>query len=261
VNTAATRPIKQAAPAEQVQNVIDTCKLLSGQPTDYFKIFAIGFNKTGTTSLYTLFKELGFAAMDGPHWRKREDWHIHYQFQAFSDGPPDDFRLLDQTFPRSKFILNVRELDEWLDSRIEHIRFRMQDKNYTARMSKGRLPDEDIICAWIQKRQRYHLDVLMHFESRKSDLLILNFISDDNATAKVADFLGRHSSNAKKPFTRSTPQTRTAGRLRNQDLLMSAFKRMNLPLCESHYDLLLPSLLPDSTKNLYPHDTRLPNHW
>lgn len=251
------RPIKRVAAVEQVQNVIETCRLLSGQPSPYFKIFAIGFNKTGTTSLYTLFRQLGFTAMDGPHWRKQEQWHVHYQFQAFSDGPPEDFRVLDKTFPRSKFILNVRDLQEWLDSRIEHVRLRMRDPRYKARMSKGKLPDLDIICEWIRNRQKHHLAVLSYFRHRPDDLLVLNFIADPDASRKVAAFLQCAPPDAAKPYTRSTAATRSHGQLCNDALLRSAFNQLSIPDAERHYDVLLPCLLAEEQRANFLCDTRL----
>src|SRR5207244_3918052 len=86
---------------------------------DYDKVFGIGFNKTGTTSLEKLLRKFGFtignqAAAEtlAEEWlhHKRIDRIIRFchTADAFEDIPftfPDIYRELDQAFPNSKFIL------------------------------------------------------------------------------------------------------------------------------------------------------------
>ncbi len=223
------RPIKIAARESLVANVLNTVASIEGRDKDYFKVFTVGFNKTGTTSIYSLFRQLGFEAMDGPHWRRSSKWHLHYQFQTFTDGPPEDFRYLDKTFPNSKFILNVRKLDEWLDSRIEHVRHRMKSPTYKAKMSDGDLPTVDVLVEWIKKRDRHHRDVVDYFQERKESLLIVNYIDDEEAGIKIATFVGRTLSDKhEKPYMRSTPKTREMGILRNKEMIEHAFSRLGI---------------------------------
>ncbi len=86
------------------------------------KIFCIGRNKTGTTSLHAALIEMGIVVGRQRHaelmigdWSKR-DFRRLISFcrtaQAFQDIPfslPYTFQALDMAFPRSKFILTVRE--------------------------------------------------------------------------------------------------------------------------------------------------------
>ena len=233
-----SRPVKLAAKPELITNVLRTAASQRREDPDYFKVFSVGFNKTATTYIYSLFKSLGFEAMDGPHWRNNCQWHLHFQFQTFTDGPPEDFRYLDRSFPNSKFLLNIRRLDEWLDSRIEHVKFRLQTPGYKSRMSRGRLPDKDIVMSWAIKREIHHSDVLEYFASRPSDLLILNYIDDPEAPQKLAEFVGKKWDREDRPYTRSTPSTREKGVLKNSDLIYSALREIGIAEDKFSSDLL-----------------------
>ena len=98
------------------------------------KVFCIGMLKTGTTSMETLFKQLGYDVGDqGAAERQMKNWArrnwlplLEYckKSQAFQDVPfafPMTYVALDAYFPKSKFILTVREDEDiWYSS---YIRF------------------------------------------------------------------------------------------------------------------------------------------
>lgn len=109
------------------------------------KVFCIGFNKTGTTSLERALKEFGYRT-----GKQREgellldDWiqrdfrriiELCHTADAFQDVPfslPDTYRILGQAFPGSKFILSVRDFPEvWYDS---------MTRFHTRLIGKGSLP-------------------------------------------------------------------------------------------------------------------------
>lgn len=73
------------------------------------KVFAIGFNKTGTSSLDHLFAVLGYDTYHGTIWRSErpDGWFLNSR-DAFSDGIPHDLDAIDAGFPGSRFILQVR---------------------------------------------------------------------------------------------------------------------------------------------------------
>ena len=233
------RPVHRVADPDLITNVIETTKLKYGIPTDYFKVFAIGFNKTATTSMSKLFEQAGLTVMDGPHWRKASKWHILEQFQAFTDGPPDDFAALDRTYPRSKFILNVRNLDEWMDSRMEHIKFRMSEGTHKARGDWRLAPGA--FQSWVRKREEHHRAVLRHFDGRPDDLLVVNFIKDPAASQKLADFIG-FEKGGEIPYERSTPKTREPGQLTNADAIADCLNALGIPPRDWSNDILCPSL-------------------
>ncbi len=94
------------------------------------KVFCIGRNKTGTTSLARALRELGYkVAPQKPAELLTEDWAVRSfgklvrfcrRFDAFQDTPFSlnfTYAALDQAFPGAKFILSIRrDADEWFDS-------------------------------------------------------------------------------------------------------------------------------------------------
>lgn len=167
------------------------------------KVFAIGMNKTGTTSIHATFLELGIASYHGTGWRDVNNKRLLLRFNAFSDGPPSDFAVLDRLFPKSKFILNVREFDEWCLSRMKHIA-RKKETGWTPLPNSNWNISEEAVSSWLLRRNAYHTRVLEYFQDRPEDLLVINFVRDRDAGQKVAEFLGkkksvsRHFENAAK---------------------------------------------------------------
>jgi|AntRauTorcE11898_2_1112593.scaffolds.fasta_scaffold16081_2 hypothetical protein len=242
------RKFKSAArTAEQITR---TALSKVGIDRHYVKVFAIGFNKTATTSIDTLFGDLGYRARHhGVAWRPKSAHRVHWKYQAFSDGTPEDFRKLDENFPKSRFILNTRDPLEWLDSRYQHVKLKQANGGHSGPYWQ---PTPEAMEAWIIHRNRYHLEVLEYFANRPDDLLIVNFIRDPMAARKIADFLGR-SHDGEKPYTRSTQKTREKGQLKNAEVIKSALRRLNVDETEWNYDLYFPSL----TDSHLPYDTSL----
>ena len=73
-----------------------------GAPT---KVFRIGFNKTGTSSLRAFFSELGLKTCHERTWTTLTDMNDPFfgHYEAFTDGEQAPFELLDQAFSGSKF--------------------------------------------------------------------------------------------------------------------------------------------------------------
>lgn len=94
------------------------------------KIFCIGRNKTGTTSLQREFERLGYRVGSQPMASKLLREYVDNNFQpiieycksadVFQDFPfsyPKTFQHLDKAYPDSKFILSVRNSpEEWYES-------------------------------------------------------------------------------------------------------------------------------------------------
>ena len=98
------------------------------------KIFCIGCNKTGTTSLERELIELGYILgdqrqaellYDAHYFKKNFGPIIEYcrTAEAFQDAPfscPETYKYLDKAFPNSKFILSVRDdPEQWYRSLTE----------------------------------------------------------------------------------------------------------------------------------------------
>lgn len=210
-------------------------RLLAGR--NAAKVFAIGENKSGTTSLHQIFQDLGYRSYHGTKWRDTSRTMMYRFYDSFCDGIPDDFRKLDRLYPNARFILQVRNLDTWIDSRLEHIR----------RLPKGKKRHplwtikESSIRAWTTQRNAYHIDVLTHFRDRPEDLLLINYIRDPDAGVKIAEFLG-HPVPAEKPHANRNPG---AGRaLKNAEMIASALNDLGIPESEWGNDIHCPSLSP-----------------
>ena len=249
---------KRTAPLDfrRVTNLIRTLLSQAGVDRSYAKVFAIGFNKTGTSSINSVFASTGLGSLHSTRWNKPGQARLLYLHQAFSDGSEIDFASLDRRFPRSKFILNVRDLDEWLDSRIEHIRHTSEIGIHS---DTGNWAISDAaVTSWIRQRNVHHLAILDYFADRPADLLVVNFIRADDSAARIRSFLGRPGSD-NKPHTRPIPVTRFAGILRNPDMIANCLSRLGIPQPEWKTDIYCPSLESANIGAKWPSDTaRMP---
>ena len=99
------------------------------------KVFGIGLNKTGTSSLHSALELLGHRSLHGgdldTHERMMRAIDDGKPMLSYLDPAPDAvcdvlaityyFYLADRQYPDSKFILTLRDIDEWLDSRRRHV--------------------------------------------------------------------------------------------------------------------------------------------
>ena len=131
------------------------------------KIFCIGFNKTGTTSVEYALRTFGYrlgnqavGEMLLPDWYK-EDYNrlirFCHKYDTFQDIPfscPGTYRFLDKAFPYAKFILTVRDSrDQWYQSLVKfHIKKFSSDKN--------RPPNENDLKNAMYRYKGYGLDYL-----------------------------------------------------------------------------------------------------
>ncbi|WP_415407825.1 sulfotransferase [Sulfurovum sp. CS9] len=187
------------------------------------KVFCIGQNKTGTTSVEHILKQLGYkmgnqarAELLINDWAKR-DFKKIVKFcrsaDAFEDIPfSNDFtyEILDYAFLDSKFILTLRNSkDKWFES---------IKKFHTKLIGKEGLPTADDLkaypyrckgCMWENMQLKYGIDetspydykiyttqyerpnqaVIEYPKYRPGDLLMLN-LSDDNVMKSLYKFLG-----------------------------------------------------------------------
>lgn len=197
-------------------------KAMRGEPGGR-KVFCVGRNKTGTTSLEAALKSLGFrmglqarGEMLRSDWAKRDFTRIidlARTADAFQDAPFSlhfTFQALDMSFPGSKFILTVRDSPEqWFES---VMRFQ------TGIVNKGRLPtaddlrefeyrfkgylwqsfvdtygdDESLLYdkdTYIAHYLHHNRSVTDYFRNRPDDLLVLNVGAPD-AMKMLCAFLG-----------------------------------------------------------------------
>lgn len=214
------------------------------------KVFAIGMNKAGTSSLHQLFVDWGYLSYHGVRWRSGHNGWLLDGFDCFSDGPPDDFRELDARYPGSRFILNVRDFDTWVLSRLKHIA-RDKVKRPGEVFPLDWDTTEHSIELWLQYRDRHHAEVLEHFGDRPRDLLVVNFIRDPDADRKVARFLGRPAAR-EKPWSNAAGGRGEAGE--HEQMLDAVLARNGLSRSEARRDLIVMGLgagrLPRDTSEL-----------
>jgi len=187
------------------------------------KVFCVGRNKTGTTSIEAALRSFGLklglqarGEMLKGDWAKRDFARILdlcRTADAFQDVPfssPYTFQAVDAGFPGSKFILTIRDsAEQWFESLL---RF------HTKIVGKGRLPTADDLRAFeyrykgylwdsfvmsygddeglLYNRDAYIASYLDHnrsvtdyFRHRPGDLLVLN-VGDPGAMQKLCQFLG-----------------------------------------------------------------------
>jgi hypothetical protein len=106
------------------------------------RIFGIGLNKTATMSFDAAVTILGFQSLHdgGPEIaaavRRAIDEdvpllsHLDQRYDAFSDIGllSRRFRMLDRQYPGSHFVLTVRPVDAWIDSRRRHVQRNISQK-------------------------------------------------------------------------------------------------------------------------------------
>lgn len=163
------------------------------------KVFCIGFQKTGTTSLYAALTSLGYktAAVVGRDWNAgrlaAEGAELCVEtmrkFDAAQDMPwPLFFRELDVAYPGSKFILTVRDPDRWFSSIEGHFGANVDEMQAFVYGRDAAAPSGN--------KQRY-LNVLAaheravraHFADRPFDLLVMDLESGDG-WPEICAFLG-----------------------------------------------------------------------
>jgi hypothetical protein len=211
------------------------------------KVFAIGFNKAGTSSLHALFEELGRPSYHGTQWRSFKNTEILQEYDCFSDGIPDDFQKLDRTFPASKFILQLRALDTWIYSRLAHID---KEKERGAHTATDYWDSTDsAVRFWIVQRNEYHLAVLEYFANRPNDLLVINFIRDAEAATKVCRFLGYKGTYERPEKNVNSVKAPPSHYVK---MLQRCTQELGLPQEELAYDIYCPSLVTASALLRYP---------
>ncbi len=186
------------------------------------KVFGLGFSKSGTTSLETSLETLGYKVCRG-HWQNSYTFYlqalwIHRDYNeifrlvnywdAFADTPWGGTTLYEELYerlPDSKFILTVRDDEEWYNS-LEKL-LTMFDLNletaFDSYHSNGMYGSHyffshvfgiDTLAGNKQKiidhYHNYNLAVIDFFAKRNVELLVMDFAKGDG-WEKLCPFLGK----------------------------------------------------------------------
>jgi len=189
------------------------------------KIFCIGLNKTGTSSLHEAFQILGYKSV---HYIESGGKSIKdiiktnfdnglniltgiEQYDAYTDWSHPStnilFKEFDKQFPNSKFILNTRDVDAWIKSREKHLnrtpnlkkKQKQNPNNKWLKMDKA---------LWREEFNLHHKNVRKYFEDRPKDLLEFDVTIGDG-WEKICHFLNKETPNIEFPIAnRASDQSR-----------------------------------------------------
>ena len=164
------------------------------------KVFGIGFQKTGTTTLGVVFDRLGYRVAgynEFRHLAGRETLdfaevealalEIAQSVDAAKDSPwPILYQSLDRAFPGSKFIHVTRDTEAWITSAVKDFGDHpnaIRGVIYGSRFPKGNEAE------WIARYERHNAEVRAYFADRPEDCLFLR-LEDGISVERICDFLG-----------------------------------------------------------------------
>ncbi|MEL7145979.1 MAG: sulfotransferase [Bacteroidota bacterium] len=202
------------------------------------KVFCIGRNKTGTTSMGKLLRSLGYKVAPQEEAELMiEDWYkgdfsniIRFtkrKGQAFQDLPyslPNTYKILDEAFPNSKFILTVRDSSEvWytsltsfhakvfgngkLPTKEDLMNSTYRRKGFAWQVNRylHTTPEDDLYHkeTLISEYETYNQSVIEYFNNQPNKLLVINLKQED-AAQKIATFLGLEDATVQMPWENKT---------------------------------------------------------
>lgn len=170
------------------------------------KIFGIGLQKTGTSSLGRALTKLGYnidertaydlmdLVVEGDYEeavRKRVS-----EYDGFEDTPwPAIYRDLDQWFPGSKFILTERAADGWIVSMNKHFADKPNSFKKWFYGKSAPLGNEEL---YKEKFADHNKSVKEYFSNRPNDLLIIDF-EKGQGWKEICEFMGKPAPNEDFP--------------------------------------------------------------
>jgi glycogen synthase len=174
------------------------------------RIWAIGFNKCGTTTIFEFFNKNGIPSMH--HGKKGHLATSIYQnhldgkmllsdeyskYKAFFDieniyaDPPiyitqTLFKELDKNYPGSKFILNTRDKSDWIKSRRSHVDPTNNKRYVDVLCESYGINEAELIARWSKEWDAHHAAVTEYFKDRPQDLLVFDI--DNDSPEKICEF-------------------------------------------------------------------------
>jgi len=178
------------------------------------KIFFIGFNKTGTTSFHHFFSRQGHKSFhhnaiienkrvylgkiiqeniaNGKKVLDNIDTYMVYSDFCFCTESvyyeaTTNFKLLKKQYPNSYFILQTRNEDEWIQSRLKH---KSGNQSFNDRVTKLlQMNTEELVMHWRHFRRNLHTEIINYFGNSEKFMVfdmnknsintLINFLSPD----------------------------------------------------------------------------------
>lgn len=181
------------------------------------KVFGIGLQKTGTTTLGACLAHLGHKKVT---YHRRGIWHLRRgqisrlkkimdQYDAFDDEPwAHCYEIADRLYPDAKFVLTVRKSPErWYESMCKHcdrIPFNQHRKYFFGCIMPRRHKNQ--ILAVYNK----HIETVKHyFQDRPEKLLILCW-ENNEGWEKLCSFTGDAVPDTEMLWTNPAPRDAVA---------------------------------------------------
>ena len=213
-------------------------RLFREADSDEEKVFCVGRNKTGTTTIARALDELGYRVAPKRYAELlSDDCYLKGEFgpivefcryyNAFQDVPfswPQTYRVLDEAFPNARFILTVRDsAEQWYQSliRFQTKRFGKQGRVpieadlrgaeyvrpgfvYRAKGVWGNQGEDLYDRDWlIETYLAFNAEVARHFADREGKLPVVN-VGDPKDYRRLCDFLGREPVRSDSPWENRT---------------------------------------------------------
>lgn len=196
---------------KKIKQIDNNILLTKYEKKSLYKIFIIGFNKTATRTLDNFFSRNGLKTIHWDEGKLARSMKLNYlkninlintfyeQFTVFSDMEDylDDnyahikfFKLLEKQYPTAKFILNIRNLDDWIKSRNNH----MQGKYKSYLSNYYNLNAKEIEMKWTNNFNYHIQDVKDYFSDKPGKLLIYNI--DIDKPIKLLEFFPEYNLNS-----------------------------------------------------------------
>jgi hypothetical protein len=181
------------------------------QPTG--KILGVGMHKTGTKSFANALRSLGYRVTgpfgvngpQAPDTTLRHALKTIEEYDAAQDNPwPFLYREIDAAFPGSKFVLTVRDPDDWIRSVVNHFggtSTPMREWIYGVGDPRGNER------RYLEVYERHNRTVAAHFKGRPADFMVLR-AGADAAWSSLCDFLGKPEPSSPYPHQNSERQRR-----------------------------------------------------
>jgi hypothetical protein len=187
------------------------------------KIFCIGSNKTGTTTLTQILKNLGFSVCPedimfrhgSKHFENQKQkqydslFELVGQYDAFEDRPwnhTNFYQILDKKFPNSKFILTIRDQENWTQSyRRFNEKIKLNKQWFYPLISEICYGNFDFLSdekKMILKYDERNQEIIEYFKNTNK-LLIIDF-EKEKTYNRICEFLGKEIINSEIPHLNRT---------------------------------------------------------
>ncbi|NIR53063.1 hypothetical protein GWO43_30935 [candidate division KSB1 bacterium] len=162
------------------------------------KVFGVGFQRTGTSSLAAALNMLGIKTLQFPkELYYNIDHDIIREYNGFTDDPiPLLYKELDKRHPNSKFIHTIRDEKSWLKSikwlfttgkvKFKKSFYRYGDEFNTQYFGTTDFDEE----LFLETYRRYNQDVSDYLANRPDDYLVLD-LTQGEGFEKLCPFLDK----------------------------------------------------------------------